>query len=126
MSWSDIINNNLIGSGNVSKAAILGFDGAVWAKSDNFNISVEEAVAAGKAFTSLDALLGTGLRLEGQKFLVLNADNDRIIGKQGGSGFFIYKTIQAVIISIYEKGLQPEMCSKTTGALADYFRSIKY
>ncbi|MTV29261.1 hypothetical protein FTX61_28420 [Nitriliruptoraceae bacterium ZYF776] len=58
-----MINNNLIGSGNVSKAAILGFDGAVWAKCDNFNISVEEAVAAGKAFTSLDALLGTGLRL---------------------------------------------------------------
>ncbi|CAP27962.2 Protein CBR-PFN-3 [Caenorhabditis briggsae] len=114
MSWSDIINNNLIGSGNVSKAAILGFDGAIWAKSDNFNLATEEAIAAGKAFSALDALLGTGLRLEGQKFLVLNADEDRVIGKQ------------AVIISIYEKGLQPEMCSKTTGALADYFKSIGY
>uniref|UniRef100_A0A8R1HMQ5 Profilin n=1 Tax=Caenorhabditis japonica TaxID=281687 RepID=A0A8R1HMQ5_CAEJA len=126
MSWNDIISNNLVGSGNVSKAAILGFDGSVWAKSDNFNVSVEEAVAAGKCFTQLDALLGTGLRLEGQKYLVLNADEDRIIGKQGASGFFIYKTSKAVIISIYEQGLQPEMCSKTTGALADYFKSIGY
>ncbi|CAI5454662.1 unnamed protein product [Caenorhabditis angaria] len=121
-----IVNNNLIGSGNVSKAAICGFDGAIWAKSDNFDIDVEEAVAAGKSFAQQDALLGTGLRFEKKKYLVLNADDDRIIGKQGASGFFIYKTTQAVIISIYEQGLQPEQCSKTTGALADYFKSIGY
>ncbi|VDN29443.1 unnamed protein product [Gongylonema pulchrum] len=36
MSWADLVNNNLVGSGNVSKAAICGFDGSIWGKSDNF------------------------------------------------------------------------------------------
>lgn len=39
MSWSDMVNNNLVGTGNVSKAAIIGLDGSLWAKSDNFNVS---------------------------------------------------------------------------------------
>ena len=38
MSWPDLVNNNLVGSGNVSKAAICGFDGSVWGKSDNFKV----------------------------------------------------------------------------------------
>uniref|UniRef100_A0A915DF42 Profilin n=1 Tax=Ditylenchus dipsaci TaxID=166011 RepID=A0A915DF42_9BILA len=126
MSWQDLVNNNLLGTGNVSKAAICGLDGSIWGKSDNFNITEAEAVAAGKGFQQQDALLGTGLRFEGEKFFVLQADEERIIGKKASSGFFIYKTAQAVIIGIYEGGVQPEMCSKTTGALADYFKTINY
>jgi hypothetical protein len=38
MSWGDMVNNNLVGSGNVSKAAICGLDGAIWGKSDNFKV----------------------------------------------------------------------------------------
>ncbi|CAB3400421.1 unnamed protein product [Caenorhabditis bovis] len=117
MSWDSIINGNLLGTGFVSKAAICGFDGSIWAKSANFNISAEEAVNAGKAFSNKEALLGTGMRLEGQKYVVLNVDDERVIGKQGSA---------AVIISIYEGGLQPEQCSKCTGALADYFKKINY
>ncbi|WKX97815.1 hypothetical protein Q1695_013472 [Nippostrongylus brasiliensis] len=103
MSWADLVNNNLVGSGNVSKAAICGFDGSVWGKSENFKITAEEAAAAGRGFTNKDGLLGTGLKFEGEKYLVLNADDDRIIGKKGPQGFFIYKTGQAVIIALYEE-----------------------
>lgn len=38
MSWQDLVNNNLIGTGHVSKAAIIGLDGSVWGKSDNFKV----------------------------------------------------------------------------------------
>ncbi|KAK0403000.1 hypothetical protein QR680_016663 [Steinernema hermaphroditum] len=126
MSWPDLVQNNLIASGNVSKAAICGLDGAVWGKSENFKITEAEASAAAKGFQSADALLGTGLRFEGEKYLVLRVDDERIIGKKASNGFFIYKTSKAVIISIYEAGVQPESCSATTGALADYFKSIGY
>lgn len=71
-------------------------------------------------------MLGTGLRFESEKYFVLQADDERIIGKKATSGFFIFKTGQAVIVAVYESGVQPEMCSKTTGALADYFQSINY
>uniref|UniRef100_A0A914QJQ5 Profilin n=1 Tax=Panagrolaimus davidi TaxID=227884 RepID=A0A914QJQ5_9BILA len=119
MSWQDLVNNNLIGTGNVSKAAIVGFDGSVWGKSDNFNLDQGEATQAAKAFVNPDAVLASGLRFEGQKFFVLRADDERVIGKKQGDGFFLYKTAQG--------GVQPpEMCSKATGALADYFKSIGY
>uniref|UniRef100_A0AC34Q7W0 Profilin n=1 Tax=Panagrolaimus sp. JU765 TaxID=591449 RepID=A0AC34Q7W0_9BILA len=126
MSWQDLVNNNLIGTGHVSKAAICGLDGSIWGKSDNFHIDPSEAAAAAKGFASKDAVLASGLRFEGEKYFVLNADDERIIGKKASNGFFIYKTRQAVVIGIYEGGVQPEMCSKTTGALADYFKSINY
>ncbi|KJH50901.1 Profilin [Dictyocaulus viviparus] len=95
MSWTDLVNNNLVGSGNVSKAAICGFDGSIWGKSDNFKITPEEAAAAGRGFANKDGLLGTGLKFEGEKYFVLNADDDRVIGKKGSQGFFIYKTGQS-------------------------------
>uniref|UniRef100_A0A7E4W714 Profilin n=1 Tax=Panagrellus redivivus TaxID=6233 RepID=A0A7E4W714_PANRE len=126
MSWQALVDDNLLGTGNVSKAAILGFDGSVWAKSANFKLDASEAATAAKAFAQKDALLGSGLRFEGEKFFVLNADDERIIGKKTSNGFFIYKTGQTVIVAIYEGGVQPEMCSKTTGALADYFKSTGY
>ncbi|EJW71437.1 hypothetical protein WUBG_17657, partial [Wuchereria bancrofti] len=53
-----------------------------------------EATAAGKGFQNKDALLGTGMKFEGEKYFVLQADDERIIGKKGSTGFFIYKTGQ--------------------------------
>lgn len=94
MSWQDLVNNNLIGTGNVSKAAILGFDGSVWGKSDNFNLDPAEAAAAARGFNQKDAVLAGGLRFEGEKYFVLNADDERIIGKKASNGFFIYRTGQ--------------------------------
>lgn len=39
MSWQDYVDNQLMASNCVSKAAIAGHDGGVWAKSDNFDVS---------------------------------------------------------------------------------------
>ncbi|CAJ0575740.1 unnamed protein product, partial [Mesorhabditis spiculigera] len=126
MSWAEYVNTSLVGTGAVSKAAICGFDGSVWGKSDNFNIGAEEAAAAARGFANKDALLGTGLKFEGQKYVILQVDDERIIGKKGTNGFFVYKTNQAVIISIYEDGVQPEACSQATGKLADYLKQNNY
>lgn len=38
MSWQALIDNNLINTGFVSKAAICGFDGSIWGKSENFKV----------------------------------------------------------------------------------------
>uniref|UniRef100_A0A183CH86 ATP synthase F1 subunit epsilon n=1 Tax=Globodera pallida TaxID=36090 RepID=A0A183CH86_GLOPA len=46
MSWQDLVNNNLIGTGHVSKAAICGLDGSIWGKSDNFKLDATEVTAA--------------------------------------------------------------------------------
>ena len=51
-------------------------------------------MAAAKGFATRDALLGSGLKFESQKYFVLQADDERIMGKQGSRGFFCYKTKQ--------------------------------
>lgn len=39
MSWQDYVDRQLMASRCVTKAAIAGHDGNVWAKSDNFDVS---------------------------------------------------------------------------------------
>lgn len=39
MSWQDYVDNQLLASQCVSKAAIAGLDGGVWAKSEAFEVS---------------------------------------------------------------------------------------
>lgn len=41
MSWQDYVDNQLIASQCVSKAAIAGLDGGVWAKSEGFEVSFQ-------------------------------------------------------------------------------------
>jgi len=126
MSWQDLVDSNLVGTGQVSKGAILGIDGQVWAKSNGFGLTEQEAQAAARCFSNRDAVLSSGLKLEGDKYFVLQADDERVIGKKESRGFFLYKTLQTVIIAVYREGVQPEACSKASGALADYFKGIGY
>lgn len=62
-----------------------------------FQLDPAEASAAAKGFEQKDALLGTGLKFEGDKYFVLQADEERVIGKKAGNGFFIYKTGQGTL-----------------------------
>ena len=39
MSWQAYVDNNLVGTGNVKQAALLGHDGTVWASSEGFTVS---------------------------------------------------------------------------------------
>lgn len=40
MSWQDYVDNQLLASNCVSKAAIAGHDGGIWAKSDGFEVNI--------------------------------------------------------------------------------------
>lgn len=39
MSWQSYVDTNLVGTGNVSSAAIVGHKGGVWASSPGFTVS---------------------------------------------------------------------------------------
>lgn len=39
MSWQDYVDNQLLASRCISKAAIAGHDGGVWAKSEGFEVN---------------------------------------------------------------------------------------
>lgn len=42
MSWQDYVDNQLIASQCVKKAAIAGLDGTIWARSEGFEVSAKE------------------------------------------------------------------------------------
>ncbi|KAI6173460.1 Profilin [Aphelenchoides besseyi] len=126
MSWQGMVDDNLVGSGAVSKAAICGLDGSIWAKSNNFNLDGNETAQAAKGFNDSGSLFASGLRFEGNKYLVLQADSERIMGKKASDGCFCFKTGQAFVIGVYESGLRPEQCSKVCGDMADYLKSQGY
>jgi tRNA(Arg) A34 adenosine deaminase TadA len=45
MSWQSYVDDHLVGSGNVTKAAIVGLDGNVWAQSPGLNVRARDARA---------------------------------------------------------------------------------
>jgi hypothetical protein len=57
-------------------------------------LKLDEAAVAAKGFIAKESLLGSGLRFEGEKYFVLQADDERIMGKFGSKGFFIFKSGQ--------------------------------
>lgn len=93
------VDTNLVGSGKVSRAAIVGIEHAdVWASSPGYTVSLISIIEADKnpchsqlskeerdalvaAFKpgGLDAVLGSGVRLAGQKFFTVKTTPDRSI-----------------------------------------------
>ncbi|KAI3624118.1 profilin, required for normal timing of actin polymerization in response to thermal stress [Malassezia furfur] len=126
MSWQGYVDTNLVGTGKVSKAAIIGLKGGVWATSPGFNISPEEQQAIVKGLDDPAPLQANGIYANGKKFLTLQANPRSIYGKSGGDGLCVVKTNQAVLIGAYESPLLPGDANKVVEGLADYLISVGY
>ncbi|KAF2841112.1 Profilin/allergen [Patellaria atrata CBS 101060] len=89
MSWQQYVDQSLVGSGNVDKAAIFNSEGnSVWATSPGFQVSpkeMEEIVAAYNDKgddTGVKQVQSTGLHVAGERFVVLKADERSLYGKK--------------------------------------------
>jgi len=120
------VDTNLIGTGKVSKAAILGLAGGVWATSAGFNLSAQEQATIIKAHNDLDGTQAHGIRAGGQKYFTLQADERSIYGKKSADGILIVKTKQAVLVAIYEAPLQAPEVTPIVESLADYLISVGF
>ena len=67
MSWQDYVDTNLVGSGKITEATIIGLDGGVWATSSGFNMSHEEGLALIKAFQDPSGIRSNGLYANGKR-----------------------------------------------------------
>jgi len=130
MSWQTYVDSNLVGTGEVSQAAILGLagGGSVWAKSSDLNITNDEtrAIVAGFAASDKSSFQTNGLRVGGVKYMVTQAEDDHVFGRKGGSGVVIYQSKQALLVGVYPEGKQAGNVSKVVGDLADYMKSTGY
>ncbi|KAF8962107.1 profilin [Flammula alnicola] len=126
MSWQTYVDTNLVGTGKIAKAAVLGLQGGVWASSPGFTISPEEQKAIVSGFSSPDTLQASGVRLEGQKYFTLSVDGRSIQTKKGADGAVIVKTKQAVLVAVYISPNQAPEVTPIVEGLADYLISVGY
>ncbi|KAJ3171943.1 profilin, required for normal timing of actin polymerization in response to thermal stress [Irineochytrium annulatum] len=110
----------------ISKAAIHGHDGSLWATSKGFSVNPTEVQNLNKAFKDASGIRAGGLHISGVKYFTLRADDRSIYAKQGAGGVVCVKTKQAVLIGVYADPIQPGEATKVVEALADYLISVNY
>ncbi|KAI9475732.1 MAG: profilin [Benjaminiella poitrasii] len=126
MSWQAYVDNNLVGTGQVSQAAIYGLNGGEWAKSAGFQVKPSEVQEIIGAFSNADYVRANGVHVNGVKYLLLRADERSIYGKKNSDGVCIVKTSQAFLVGTYKEGIQPGNCTKIVEGLADYLISTGF
>ncbi|KAK0202440.1 profilin [Desarmillaria ectypa] len=126
MSWQSYVDTNLVGSGRIAKAAIIGQQGGIWAASAGYNLSTEEQNAIIKGFTDSASVQGSGIRAVGQKFFTLQANERSIYGKKAADGIVIVKTKQAILVAEYIAPIQAPEATPIVEGLADYLISVGY
>ncbi|XP_027220192.1 profilin [Penaeus vannamei] len=126
MSWQNYVDQQLMGSGFVSKAVIAGHDGTLWAKSDNIEPSREELVKLANSFTDQKGLAMTGVHMGGEKYFYLSGTDKVIRCKKGKAGMHCMKTLQAVLIAMFEDPIQPPQVASIVESLGEYLISMTY
>jgi len=126
MSWQAYVDDNLVGSKKISRAAILGLQGGVWAISPGWSLSPEEQTAAIKACDNREQTQASGIRLAGVKYFTLQATDKQVYGKKAADGCVIVKTNQAVLVAVYAAPIQQTEATIVVEGLGDYLRSVNY
>ncbi|PKK72025.1 Profilin/allergen [Rhizophagus irregularis] len=126
MSWQAYVDNQLLGTGRISQAAIYGHNGSLWATSPGFSLSPEEIKTLVDAFDNAEKIQSNGIYANGVKYFALNHDEKNIHGKKGLDGVVAEKTAQAVIIGVYKEGTVAGQANKVVGDLGDYLRGLNY
>nr|P22271.2 RecName: Full=Profilin-A [Physarum polycephalum]AAA63523.1 profilin A [Physarum polycephalum] len=125
MSWQAYVDDQLVGTGHVIGAAIIGHDGNVWA-SKNLSLKAGEGAKIVNGFKDSASVLSGGIFVDGQKYLTIKADDKSIYGKKGAGGVVLVKTGQSVLIGHYNETIQPGQATTVVEKLADYLRENGY
>lgn len=141
MSWNSYVDNIVSrAGGHVSKATLIGLNGAIWTPADAsqkqiLNISQAEASAIGPVMAKKDKAVGNyfsqnGITIEGTKYMFLrdlDGDGKIMCGKKVGvGGVTMQSTNQAVIIAFTPDGSQQGIANKAVDDVAKYLESTGY
>ncbi|KAK8106294.1 uncharacterized protein PG998_003242 [Apiospora kogelbergensis] len=131
MSWQAYVDDSLVKSGHIDKAAIISVAGdSVWATSAGFTIKPEEMknianIVTGAAGAS-DKALAEGVHVGGERYVVFKSEDRSLYGRQGRTGILAVKTTQAILVGHYGEGVQAGNAAQTVEALADYLIKVGY
>ncbi|OQO01328.1 hypothetical protein B0A48_12883 [Cryoendolithus antarcticus] len=132
MSWQAYVDQSLVGTTNLDKAAIFNSEGnSVWATTPGFTVSPQEMAAVVAAYKDpgtdgVKKVQSEGLYIGGERFVVIKADERSVYGKKGREGVVIVKTTQALLVTHYPEAVQPGVAANTVEQLADYLIGVGY
>jgi len=130
MSWQAYVDQSLVGTGNVDRAAIFDTKGeSVWAASPGFTVApaeIKEVIEAYNDKADVKKCQSNGLHIAGERYVVLKADDRSLYGKKGREGIVIVKTTQAILVTHYPESVQPGAAANTVEQLGDYLVSVGY
>eukprot|EP01110_Echinostelium_bisporum_P008175 TRINITY_DN2_c0_g1_i1.p1 TRINITY_DN2_c0_g1~~TRINITY_DN2_c0_g1_i1.p1 ORF type:complete len:139 (+),score=77.64 TRINITY_DN2_c0_g1_i1:38-418(+) len=126
MSWQSYVDDQLVGTGNIAKATIVGLDGNPWATTAGFALKAGEGAAIANLFKTPSNAFASGILAGGDKYLCIKADDRSIYGKKGASGVVCVKTTQAILVGVYGDATQPGAAANTVEKLADYLIGAGY
>jgi len=126
MSWQSYVDDQLLATKTVTAAAIAGHDGNLWATSTGFPATAEEVRKVLGSMGDTQGLAMAGVTIGGVRYMYLSGDEKVIRARKKTAGLHIMKTVQAVIIAVYDEPIVPEQCANTTEKLGDYLISVGY
>ena len=83
-------------------------------------------VAAYKDTSPVKQVQSNGLRIGGERYVVIKADDRSLYGKKGKEGIVIVKTIQTILVTHYPETVQPGAAAKAVEELGDYLIGVGY
>ncbi|KAF7291371.1 Profilin [Mycena indigotica] len=127
MSWQEYIDGNLIPSGSVMRAAIIGIQGGVWANSPDYTISSVDQNTIVRAFERPGTI--PAMSFGGNKYRLIVQDATEMIGRRETdptSGCFMYRTKQTVLVTEYDSPVMIHDTQKVVTRLGEYLVSAGY
>ena len=94
MSWQSYVDDQLLGTNQVTHAVLCGHDGSIWATSAGFGVKPEELTAFIAKFGNTEKLAESGVTFAGTKYMFLSSTEKVVRAKKGTSGVHVFKTTQ--------------------------------
>ncbi|KAF2654501.1 Profilin/allergen [Lophiostoma macrostomum CBS 122681] len=128
--WQAYVDSSLLGTGNIDKAVICGVsDWQPWATSAGFNIPDAERKAIAQSFDDTNSpkkIVSEGLKINGEKYMVIEATDDSIKAKKGKEGLVVLKTKQAILIAHHPADVQTPTAYSSVVELQEYLLNVGY
>jgi len=124
--WQAYVDENLLGSGDVTSATITGIDGRSWARSVNFNGGMDELMQAANLFNNPSDAFANGINIGGTNYQATTANDRSIYGESGSNHVVMVKTNQVVIIATGDESKDAGNLANRAERLADYLIEIGY
>ncbi|XP_043197501.1 profilin-like [Amphibalanus amphitrite] len=124
MSWQDYVNKQLLATGSLRDALIMGMDGVIWARSTGLQETKPEEVQ--NLLASLSDGGATledvgGIRVAGTRYLYLAGEPGVFLScKRAAVGLYVRQTQRVAIVALYQDPATLQQCEACVTSLCHY------